>query len=434
MPEVLRKVLHYYRVFKDTSKLQGRAYAFKRSAAFISTRLRARMGQRRIGEIRRTDAAKDIIRLVSTLPKAPTARPLLLIISDLQIRQCIHYRVDQKLRVLESIGVKAQFVRPDEIGHVASLLPFAGTVIIYRTVVPAKQIEEMKAAGIRVIFEFDDLVVGAEAVRKSGILGEITDNQGKNLCQLADQFLATAQLCDEIIVSTDFLGQLYERPAHGLAGKPIHVIPNFLERDCDAAEQGMVWTFAYTTPSGSIRSELEMLKAFLRSYDAVVDHSWSILVMGNPLAATELTQAGFQRGRIETLPFAEYDDYIQRIGSAGCVLIPLSDTPFNASKTPIRAMDAALAGTTAIFSPVGAFAQIHKELNSHALTVDHEDWSGAGTYAGSVFEARDIYVRGLQRAVNKLYGPQTARQSYHDLFVERFGLPACEASKTEWSA
>lgn len=437
---MLRKLLYYYRIFQESSRLQGRGVALRRSVLFLRARLRARITPRTGDNLpaRLEDQILDgqgayNAAIVRSLPMARVSRDFVLILSDIQIRQCVHYRILQKMRYLSRIGIRAQHVDPGELGRIRSLLPFAHTVIIYRTALDQSLIDELRGADVRLVFECDDLIIGAETVRQSGILREIPERMGENLVALADRLHQTAQLCDELIVSTDYLARVYGKPANGLSDKPVHVIANFLEGDCfERAPVPAEYVFAYTTPSGSITTELQMLTDFLRAFDEVAERPWTLVTMGNHLAATELGKISFRKGNILPIPFEEYDIYLNHIARAEAVLIPLGRTGFNSAKTPIRLMDAALAGTQAIFSPVGACAGIAEQMGKNLLAVEDEDWAGAGRYAATTLELRSQNIAQLRAAVNGLYGPDSAIDAYRRVFVQGLGISA--AATTEAAA
>ena len=434
---MMRKLQHYHRAFKEVAQLQGTGVAVRRTVYFLRSRIMARLrtrtdkgppGPARLEDQITSDIAARIEGAVRLLPSAPVTRDFVLILSDIQIRQCVHYRILQKIRYLSKIGIRAQHVHPEELGRIRSLLPFAHVVIVYRTALAQPLLDELRAAGARLVFEFDDLIVGSDAVRQSGILREIPQRMGENLMALADRLLQTARLCDGLIVSTDYLGRIYGKPGSALADKPIHVLPNFLEQDCTARPPGLAeYTFAYTTPSGSITTELQMLSAFLRAYDQIAEQPWSLVTMGNHLAATELGKINFRQGNIVAIPFEEYDIYLGHISRAQAVLIPLARTGFNSAKTPIRVMDAALAGTQAIFSPVGAYAPIGEGMGANLLAVEDEDWAGAGRYAATTLETRHHNIAHLRAAVNALYGPESAAATYRRVFVQGLGILATQA-------
>ena len=54
-------------------------------------------------------------------------------------------------------------------GRLRAFLGLAHSVIVYRTTLPAELMQEFRDAGVRLIFEFDDLVVGPDALENSGI-------------------------------------------------------------------------------------------------------------------------------------------------------------------------------------------------------------------------------------------------------------------------
>lgn len=432
---MIRKFQHYYRVFQEVAELQGTGTAIRRAVAFVKTRVQRRLSpQSLLGKTQALvapppdpPALQQIKAVIATLPNASVSRNFVVIISDTQIRQCILYRIHQKIRYLAKIGITAQHIAPDQSGRLCSLLPFCHSIIIYRTALSAERIAEIRALrpDIKIIFEIDDLVIGSAPLQDSGILREIPETMGQSLQTLADEFLVTATHCDELIVSTEHLHRVYSKPKAGLADMPIHVIPNFLEEDSAARPQGRSdYTFAYTTPSGSIRTELQMLSAFLKAHDAVSEKPWTLVTMGNRLAAAELGKIPFKQGRIVPIPFADYDEYIGQISRSECVLIPLARTGFNSAKTPIRIMDAALAGTQAIFSPVGDYGQLDEAMGHNLMAVEDEDWGGAGTYTQTTLQMRSHNVRQLRSAVDQLFGPAAACETYRQVFVEDIGIPA----------
>lgn len=334
----------------------------------------------------------------------------------------MHHRIQQKLRFLKGIGLQAMHLAPAEGGRLRAFLGLAHTVIIYRTALPDPLLQEIRASGAHVLFELDDLVVGPNALENSGILTQVTEVQALHLRTLSAELLETAQRCDGIILSSDHLAQVYRRPENGLSDKPSFVIPNFVETDRFAAPGPKDVTFAYTSPSGSIRDELAMLAGFLAGYDATAEQDWSILVMGNDMARKELERLPFRRGRVIGQPFSAFEDYLAAITRAETVLIPLTDSDFNRSKTAIRLMDAAVAGTQALFCPVGAYSAIGASLKNRGLCLDLQAWPAAGAGIAPVLARHQENVADLQHAVRRVYGIKAAEACYRQVFLKRMGL------------
>lgn len=428
MRSTIRTAQHYLDTFRLAVTAGGWAYATRRTTLFLRNRVAA--AGRRITRIilpsgarrKPNRPASPYARIIETLPVPAAHRPLLLIVSDSQIRQCVHFRIKQKLSYLERIGLRAMHLSPAEMGRVRAFLGLTHTVIIYRTALDKEIVQSFREAGAKVYFEFDDLVVGSEVLQASGILDQVTKHQAINLSKLADDFLETAQGCDGIIVSTPVLAEIYHKPENGLSFQPCHVIPNFVETDIFPAPAEKSVTFAYTSPSGSIRQELAMLTDFLTAYDKAARKPWSILVMGNVIAQKSLGAVTFTRGQVLARPFSDFDAYLQQIRSAKTVLIPLSDTTFNRSKTAIRLMDAALSGAQAVFSPVGAYDSIQARMQDDTLCIPVDGWAPAGARLAPDLERLDENVRDLQQAVRAVYGVDAAIDCYRAVFLTRLGL------------
>lgn len=434
MRRTVLTIRHYARVFEEAIHNGGWGYAVRRSAGFLGNRMARifRLGRARGGNMLPQGPVSPFASIIETLDIARADRPLLLIVSNCAIRQCVHYRIQQKLRYLQQIGLKAMHLSPAESGRLRAFLGLAHTVIIYRTALDEDLLQIIRESGARMIFEFDDLVVGGPVISASGILDQVTEHQAINLVKQADEFLKTAVACDDLIVSTPYLADLYARPENGLADKPVAIIPNFVETETYLPAGQKEVTFAFTSPSGSIQDELVMLTDFLVGYDSVVTRDWSILVMGNLLAQRALAKIEFRRGRVIAQPFSDFDDYLRTIAGAETVLIPLSDSSFNRSKTAIRLMDAAVAGAQVVFCPVGAYQGIQAALADSRLCVATDSWGQAGKTIAPLLNDLPGNLADLQQAVRQVYGVQTARACYRDVFLKQFGL--ADHAKAELAA
>lgn len=417
---IFRKIQHYGLLFQDAVHNRGLAYALARTWSFVRRRAALQIDRPTGASFKPT--VSPFADILETLGFADTTQPLLLIVSDTQIQQCIHYRIHQKIRYLAQLGIKAMHVAPTEVGRMRSFVLLAHTVIVYRTALDDEWISIFRQAGARVLYEFDDLVVGKSVVVGSGILEQISDIQAEGLLRQAETFRATALACDGLIVSTPYLAELYGRPENGLADKPRMVLPNFVETDDFAAPGKKEATFIFTSPSGSIHTELSMLTEFLRSYDRAADRDWSIIVMGNLTAQQHLSGAGFSRGTILARPFSDFDSYLATVATAETVLIPLSDSGFNRAKTSIRLMDATVAGSQVVFSPVGTYETIRDALHDPALCIAQGDWGQAGEHLIPLLSQTKTTTADFQQAVRQCFGVAAAKECYRTLFIEELGL------------
>ena len=133
---IFRNFRHYCRLFQDAAHSGGLTYALARTGSFVRRRTALRLGRRTALRLSRGAGAtfkptgSPFADIVETLSFAPTTQPLLLIVSDTQIRQCIHYRIHQKIRYLAQLGIKAMHIAPSEVGRLRSFVPLAHTIIV----------------------------------------------------------------------------------------------------------------------------------------------------------------------------------------------------------------------------------------------------------------------------------------------------------------
>lgn len=315
-------------------------------------------------------------------------------------------------------------ISPDDLSRLNSFLPLAHTIIIYRTALSQERISQCRRYNARVIFEVDDLIVGRSPLVASGILTQVSESQAIQLLAQAEAFHETAAASDALIVSTRYLADLYSAPILNLSHKPIIVVPNYVETPAFRSYDNKSFTFAFTSPSSSIKNELSTLIAFLRSYDEISDRSWSILIVGNSGVTQALSAAGvFKFGEVVSEPFLTYDEYLIQLAKAKMVLIPLTDNDFNRAKTPIRLMDAAVAGTQALFCPVGDYTTILDAMADKTLCVAPSQWEGIAPQVMPYLSDRAAAsTADLQQAVRQVYGIESAIACYKAVFFERLGL------------
>jgi hypothetical protein len=299
------------------------------------------------------------------------------------------------------------------VGMLRSYLPLARLIIVYRTPIDPEMLAEWRAAGVRVAFEFDDLVVGREQVRDSGIFPALDDRQRASLSSEAARLWDTAIACDLWIVATE---QLREQYAQLFPPENIHVLPNFLQPAPHPVRVRKTAMFAYTSPSQSIDGEIAMLNSFLASYSRTVIEPYDIIVIGNAKVAARIAHDRHPLCTVRSAAFAAYEQYLRILAMAHYVLIPLTDTPFNHCKTAVRALDAARAGVLPLVSPVGDYAGLTADPLLKALVLDPADW---GEGAARVLALRDAYrplLKTFVMSCEDRFGDAAGVARYRELF------------------
>lgn len=85
-------------------------------------------------------------------------------------------------------------------------------------------------------------------------------------------------------------------------------------------------------------------------------------------------------------------------------------------------MDAAVAGSQVVFSPVGAYETIRDALHDQALCVAPSDWGQAGERLIPLLSHTETTTADFQQAVRQCFGITAAKECYRALFVEELGL------------
>lgn len=337
--------------------------------------------------------------------------PLVVIVSDTQIEQCVLYRIEQKRELLRRAGYQCVVLGSSQAGMIRSYLPLARLLIVYRTVVAPSVVAQWQEAGVPVAFEFDDLIVGREQVEASGVLSNLSDQQRASLRREATALWDTATACDYWIVATH---GLRERYASVFPPNRIQVLPNFLPA-ASAVPATKTATFAYTSPSQSVDAELALLDAFCCAYSRIFIEPYDILVIGNARVASRLERAHHPLLTVRAVPFCGYAEYLQLLATAQFVLIPLAATPFNDCKTIVRALDAVRAGVLPLFSPVGEYRQFRSDPLLGVLAFEEEQWVGDVGRLQALSRAYEPLQRAFAAYCETHYGEGAALARYGEL-------------------
>jgi glycosyltransferase involved in cell wall biosynthesis len=163
------------------------------------------------------------------LPVGSTAK--IVILANIDLRQCTHYRVEQKQQLLEVIGREYQIFSAADVDDFISALPGAAVAIFYR--LPAfpmnvRAIEIARGLGIATYYEIDDLIFDSEhypeAFETYG--GTVTDDFYRMLEFGVSLFRASMSLCDYGIASTATLAA-HMKPI--VRKQQVFVLPNGLD-------------------------------------------------------------------------------------------------------------------------------------------------------------------------------------------------------------
>lgn len=302
-----------------------------------------------------------------------------LIVAELSIPQCRHYRVEQKVTMLGHLGQPARVVSWTDSNQALSLLQTSTLVIFYRT--PATKdmqalVEEAHRLGIPVVFDIDDLVFDVEAYSLNSNLRKLPAAEQKELLEGAQLYNDMLRLADHAIASTPVLKE-HMRPFQEGA---LCLVENGLddslrqlsEEDHGFPDTGKViigYGSGTRTHDADFAEVADALALLLSEYPCV-----ELAIFGHLNLPDSLTP---YRSQIKRVPFINSDDYYRALRQFDINLAPLESGVFNDAKSNIKYLEASVFGIPSIASPRATFVDIIRHGENGFLADDTQAWHKA---------------------------------------------------------
>lgn len=261
----------------------------------------------------------------------------------------------------------------------------------------ARLIMRARAAGVRILFDCDDLVFDTRYVH---LLLDTLDQDTRpeaawdTWFAMIGRIEATARLCDGGITTNAFLA---ERMAQVVPGK-VSVIPNYFEPEQEAASRRLLDAKNMTGFSGDGRVTIGYFSGTpTHNRDlAVAAPAIARLLAADPMVDLRIVGfldksgplAGFP-GRVELVPLQDYLNLQRVIAEVDINIAPLQDNPFTNCKSELKFFEAAAVGVWTIATPTYTFRNAIKDGQTGRLARAHE-WDA------SLAEAVEL-VRDPQR-------------------------------------
>ncbi|MEH3144617.1 MAG: glycosyltransferase [Methylobacterium frigidaeris] len=336
----------------------------------------------RTGE--RSDADLILDRALSRLAEdLPLARPLpaplppgsagtgsagtVVILANLDLAQCVHYRVEQRRRQLEHGGWTVRVFSQHEAPRFREALHDATAAIFYR--VPAfpeivYSITYARALGLKTFYDIDDLIFDASVYPDpfESFEGQITRGEYVGLEFGVPLFRFAMSLCDEGIVSTPALAEAVEPVVRG---RRCHVVPNgldqrnapFLRRpDRSPADPAAPVTIFYGSGTKAHNQDFNELAgpALLTMLDR---HPQVRLVIAGYLKLDP--RFAPHEARIHQLGFtADVAEYWEILSAADINLAVLLPGPVADAKSEIKWLEAAMCGIPSVVSGTRTYRDV----------------------------------------------------------------------------
>ena len=301
-----------------------------------------------------------------------------LLIAETSIPQCLKYRVTQKQRMIQSLGVDCTVVNWTDAVECRNLLQTHSLVIFYR--VPAfpeqlRIIKEAKGLGVQTAWEVDDLIFDADKYGLNSNLAAVSVEEQKNLLEGVVLYRAALLACDFGIASTTGLADAMREAG---VSRTV-VIENALDEE----------TMRLASKLRALPSARDGLIRIAYG-SGTKTHDADFLVVANPLLSVLRARPNVRlrvigvlnlpiefddvEDQIERFPLSSYDIYLTRLSQCDINIAPLEDTVFNDAKSNIKYLEASILNVSSVCSPRAAFRTSIQHGNTGYLASVEDDW------------------------------------------------------------
>lgn len=286
----------------------------------------------------------------------------------------VRYRCYHPQEQLSMVGWHADVVWSGE----PAVLLNHDIVVFHQAVLDesVKQIlERARSAGCALVYDMDDLTVGADFIRHQAYKHASSEHQLADLIRVAQQREALLRCCDACLVSTVELADMVST-----YGTQPFVLRNALgQQDFELAKRvrrhdvmaGARVVLGYMSGTASHSYDFAEIADVLSQ--VMDDHPHVYLQITGPLEVPKtLRRFGH---RVRQLPLVPWEHLYGVLASLDINLAPLElREPFCQAKSEVKYMEAGLVGVPTIASPIGAFRFAINSGSNGCLAGTPSEW------------------------------------------------------------
>jgi glycosyltransferase involved in cell wall biosynthesis len=314
-------------------------------------------------------------------PLTPTATPRVVILANTDLRQCTHYRVEQKVQLLVATGRAYEVYPASDVDDFMAALPGASAAIFYRlAALPAnlRAIDYAGRLGVPTYYEIDDLIFEdsyPDPFETYG--GSISRAFYNGLLSGVPLFRLAMERCDYGIASTTALaahmrlhvrtGEVFVLP-NGLDDRNVGVgdaRPPRVRRDDDIVLMYGSGTKAHNSDfldlAGPAIAEIMAARSDVR-----------LLIVGYLTLDARLQAFG---DRITSVPFVpDARGFWSLLAEADINLAVLVSGPVADAKSEIKWLEAAVLGIPSIVSDTARYREVLDDGVDAVIARDADEW------------------------------------------------------------
>jgi glycosyltransferase involved in cell wall biosynthesis len=344
------------------------------------------------------------------------------VIAEVSIPQCKLYRVDHKAQALERLGFRVAVVSWWYPEVCIQALQTCDMVIFYRVALndaTAPIFDEAERLGLPTVFEADDLIFDPELFGGHPSLLQRPREEREELVRGTQDYRAALLRCDHAIASTEALAACM-RPL--VTGRVFTVENGFDFRELELAQ--------------SIRSQ-----ALPRTQDTLVigygsgtrTHDADLGVAAPALAVIMKRFANVElalhgelespvelapyESRVTRIPMLSWDDYLRAKATWDINIAPLEPTTFNAVKSTIKFLEAAIVGVPSVCTSTPPYRDVIEHGVNGFLATNQDDWiRSLNTLVLDHDLRRRVGLRALETVVDGYQPDRLANRQLLPLF------------------
>jgi len=346
--------------------------------------------------------------------------PRFLIVADLNIPQCVKYRVEQKAEALRGLGWHVVVADWRDTADAWAELQLCTRVIFYRVAATPESLELIAQAhrlNLRPVWEVDDLVFDRAAYLDNSNLKTLGPEDYFGVLNGVEPFRKALVACGRGLASTAALARAMTD--HGV--HDVSVLENALDEETlslslqivrtRTGTDDRVWVF-YGSGSKAHDADFACAKAGLLAAMAA-EERLCLRIVGPLAIGSEFDVFGDRVDHLQELWFVAY---LKFLVDADIAIAPLELTRFNHCKSNIKYLEASALGVASLVSPVDAFSAAVRAGENGLIATTPDEWRD-----GFLTLARDPLLRArlaqaARRDVFDAYGPQGLERRVEALF------------------
>lgn len=297
-------------------------------------------------------------------------------------------------------------------------------VVFFRTALDetvAQCIQECRERGIRTFFDIDDYVFEPSIANPSVVDGTrfLSTEQMSKYTDGVRRYRQTLELCDGVIVPTQYLGERV-----GDLGKPWFLLPNGFNQETFAAAldsqtsapHDEVVKIGYA--SGSKTHQKDFATAVRALCRVLRDRPQTVLVVVGELDLDEFPILKPFEDRITHSPLVPFGDLPKELARFDINIAPLEiGNPFCESKSELKYYEAALAGVPTVASATQTFRSAIRNGETGFTATSEDDWYEALLRLTDDVGLRRSIAEEAMNHAKAYYGPEPAARRVHALFA-----------------